>query len=386
MTVVCLGYREGFARAAERRGLPVHFVVEKDKTALRSHRFTKVSDLAATEEILRAVLRDVDDKVTAVVTGHEQALFSVAALRGVFGTPGDADLRTAVRFRDKWLQKASLPSSVSRAGCEYLPRDAPRYDELAARLGPRLVVKPADGHGSQRTELVRDQAALDTYRERNPTVSDVQTVVESFVEGYEIHVDGVWLEGRLLWGTVSKYLGPLMNWTEGAPVGDCPLGDAAPELQSAAIDLTVETLGALRAPDTVFHLEAFVDGAGKLHLGEVAARMVGALTPEILLFTFGVDLYDVALDLALGVTPQVPATGPAPEALYGFVYLARDPRVPLTEQGFRDRFDLVECEYPAESEGRVGSYGRWGHAVVTAPTHEKVVQALNAVALFNRGA
>lgn len=385
MTIVCLGYRKGFAVAAEQRGLPIHFVVEKVKPALSSQQFTTVSDLADTEQVLRAVLHDVGHDVSAVVTGHEQALFSVAVLRTVFGTQGDADLEAALRFRDKYLQKSLLPSTVDRAGCEYLARDAPSFAAIAGRLGSRIVVKPADGYGSQRTELIGDQSALDSYVERNPTRSDVQTVVESFVDGFEIHVDGVWLNGSPLWMAVSTYLGPLMDWVSGGPIGDAPLGDGDPELSAKAERVTIDVLTALRAPDTVFHLEAFVRPDGGVSLGEVAARLAGALTAETILLTHGVDLFGAAVDLALGTTPEVPVDGQTQADMYGWVYLSRDPERPLREESFTQAFDIVDCDYPADSDGRIGSYGRWGHAIVSAPNHDALVDSLEAIAQFNRG-
>lgn len=385
MTVVCLGYRKGFADAARLKGLPVHFVTEKHKPGLRNHSSTRVRDLSDAQEVLRAVLAGVGDGISAVVTGHEQALFPATVLRSVFGLPGDTDLRTCLRFRDKQLQKSALPSTVARARCSYLPHPVPPFAELAQRLGPRIVVKPADGHGSQRTRLVTCQSELDAYVDLLPGRSDVQTVAESFTEGFEIHVDGVWKDGRAPWLAVSKYLGPLMGWAGGDAVGDVPLGREEHALGERAGRFAMEVLEALGAPDAVFHLEAFVRPDGELALGEVAARMAGAMTPEILRLTHGVDLYEAALDLALGAEPELPPQGAGPERIHGFVYLTRTVERPLTEEDFSSRFHLEDVDYPPEADGRTGSYGRWGHAVVGGPTHEDVVRTLRGIADFNRG-
>ncbi|MEV5499530.1 hypothetical protein AB0M50_29425 [Nonomuraea fuscirosea] len=386
MTIVCLGYRKGFAEAARLRGQPLHFIVEKVKPAIDRFDHTKVSDLADTEEVLRAVSEAVPAGVTAVVTGHEQAVFTAALLRSVIGLPGDTDVLRCLRFRDKRIQKRSVSSSIPRARCEYLPLATPRYPELADRLGASIVVKPADGHGSQATHLVTGQADLDDYFARHPLVSDVQTVAESFVEGDEIHVDGVWIRGEPLWTAVSKYTGPLMGWTDGTAVGDAPLGPAERELSERASEFAAEVLSDLAAPDTVFHLEAFVQPGGELVLGEVAARTAGALTPEVLRLTHGIDLYGAALDLALGRTPELPAPSSGPGRLFGWIYLTREPDQDLSEESFRSRFDLVELSYPDSAAGRTGSYGRWGHAIIGAPTHEQLMRELRAIAEFSRGA
>lgn len=176
------------------------------------------------------------------------------------------------------------------------------------------------------------------------------------------------------------------HWVSGSPVGDAPLGEADPVLAAQAERLTVDVLTALEAPDAVFHLEAFVRPDGDMSLGEVAARLVGGLSAETILLSHGVDLYGAAMDLALGREPELPAVGEVAGDLHGWVYLSRDPDRPLTEEDFTRTFDLVECDFPAEDAGRIGSYGRWGHAIASAPTHDELIDSLKAIAQFNRGA
>lgn len=382
MTVLCLGYRPGFDEAAAVLGLEIHYVVEKVKPELESLGYTKVTALADTEQVLRALHGRLDG-VTGVVTGHEQAVFTAAFLRGSRGLPGEADALRTLRFRDKSIQKASLPSDVARASCAYVPRDPPAYLELADRLGERFVVKPADGYGSQATALVTDQTGWDDYLTRHPVDSDVQTVVESYVAGSEIHVDGIWRGNRLLWCAVTPYLGHLMDWDAGALVGDVTLGTAEPDLRRRATALTHQVLTALETPDTVFHLEAYVSPDGSLTFGEVAARLAGGLTTEVLAYTYGVDLYRSALELAVG-RELVVAPRADPERLYGYSFLSWRSDRELTKDDFTSRFDLVECDYPPRDVGRTGMYGHWGYAIVAAPTPEELTQRLHAVVEFNR--
>ncbi|GHA84253.1 hypothetical protein GCM10010512_14770 [Streptomyces thermoviolaceus subsp. thermoviolaceus] len=386
MTVVCLGYRAGFVEAARRRGLDLHFVVDKVKPGLDDQSWTRVTDLSDAEEVLRAVTEHPGTGVRAVVTGHEHPMFAASVLRSVFGLPGDTDPARAVRFRDKRVQKRAVSGRIPVADCVYVKPTDPDYEALARRLGDTFVVKPADGFGSQATEPVGSQAELDDYLRRHPFVSEVQTVAESFVEGREIHVDGVWWEGRPLWAAVSSYLDPLMGWTRGKAVADAPLGPAEKQLADRATRFASDVLRALDAPDTVFHLEAFVRPDGELVLGEVGARPAGALTPEILRMTHGVDLYGATIDVALGRKPDVPETPADPTELYGWIYLVRSPDPALTEDSFRERFDLVELDYPAPENDRVGIYGRCGHAIAKAATHKELMDTLRAIAAFNRSA
>ncbi|AZM53083.1 hypothetical protein DMA15_11150 [Streptomyces sp. WAC 01529] len=384
MTVVCLGYRAGFVEAARRAGLDLHLVVDKIKPGLKGLSYTKVADLSDAEEVLRAVTEHPGDKMSAVVTGHEHPMFSATVIRSVFGLPGDTDPARCLRFRDKRVQKRAVSPKIPTARCAYLNPSAPDYAALAEQLGEVFVAKPADGFGSQATEPIRGQEQLDDYLRRHPARSDVSTVVESYVEGREIHVDGVWWDGRPAWTAVSGYLAPLMGWTKGEAVADAPLGPAESELSARATRFAAEVLRELDAPDTVFHLEAFVRPDGELVLGEVGARPAGALTPEVLRMTHGVDLYAATLDVGLGRAPELPVPPQEPAELFGWIYLVRDAGRQLTEDDFRDRFDVVEVDYPAPENDRVGTYGRCGHAIVKAATHEGLVDGLRAIAEFNR--
>ncbi|RMB71748.1 ATP-grasp domain-containing protein [Rhodococcus sp. SBT000017] len=371
--------------AARERGVDIHFVVEKVKADLAGSAYTLVSDLSDIAEVVRAVAASGNLVPTAAVTGHEQAVLPVAALRGLHGLPGNRDLATYLRFRDKYLQKAALPPTIAHAQCRYVKRADTEFAAMAAQMGSSLVLKPADGHGSNNTALVDSQQSYDRYFAESPILSDVGTVAESYVSGREIHVDGVWVDGRIEWSAVSAYLDQLMNWAMGGVVGDYPIDSSDSSLTRLAEAFATQVLTALGAPDTVFHLEAFVDSDGTLTLGEVAARMVGAMTPEILARTYGVDLYGASLDLALGRAPVLPKSRKAPDTLFGFVFLNRHPGARVSEADIRARFDVADCSFP---ESRIGdstrSYGRWGHAILGRASVSALEADLRSVAEFTK--
>jgi len=56
VTVVCLGYRAGFVEAARRRGLDLHFVVDKVKPGLRDQ--SRGLDLHFVVDKVKPGLRD----------------------------------------------------------------------------------------------------------------------------------------------------------------------------------------------------------------------------------------------------------------------------------------------------------------------------------------
>jgi biotin carboxylase len=293
----------------------------------------------------------------------------------------------ALRFRDKYLQKRALPASVPRADCVYAtPRSS--FTDLADRLGTPFVLKPANGFGAARTVVVRSADDVERFWSAGTTGSAVEVVAESYVGGDEVHLDGLWRGGRLAWSSLSAYLDPPLQWNDGGILADGIVGrDAEPELYAEVDALAWRALGALDAPDCVFHLEAYrgregQPHAGRLVFGECAIRLGGAMVPEVIRLTHGVDLYEVALSLALGEDVDIAPAAP-PEHYYGYVFLRRVPGVALTEDDFRRAFDLHELDFPTAPDAPTGSYGRSGHAIARHADSKSLHDLLGDIVSFN---
>lgn len=381
-TMIVLGHRPGLAKAIKRRGLEPVYVVEKDKEELRDSRIRRVGDLENGQEVLRAVTSADLDDISGVVTAHEQGIFTAALLRDHLRLPGDRDYVRTLRFRDKYLQKTALPDSVRRAMCLYVAPGT-GYTDLAARLGVPFVVKPANGFASVRTVKVRSQEEFERYLGDPRIHSDVALVAESFIPGNELHVDGVWDGSRILWNSVAQYHEPPMNTHDGAVLASQILSPAEnPDLVDRAGHLAAEALRGLAASACVFHLEAF-DSGRTLVFGECAARLSGAHLPEIVDLTYGINLYDAVVSLALGEDPSPHLAPKEPVEYYAYVYLRRFPGITVTRTDFEKRFQCHELVYPDDDGGRTGYYGRVGHALVSAPTNSRLTDLIDRMTEFN---
>jgi len=380
--VVVLGFRRGLDEAIARRGMRPFYVVEKVKPELAGRDHVRVCRLEDAQEVLRAVRARGIRQVRAVVTTHEEGVFTAALLRRYFGTPGDHDYARTLPFRDKFLQKQALPAGVPRARCRYVADTTP-FAELEEELGLPFVVKPANGYGSARTSVISSAEEFTAYWQEGVARSDVQSVAESFVVGDEVHVDGVWQDGDLAWSSVSRYVEALGSWTRGTTVASGPVAsEVEPELHRQLEQLTRTTLSALDAPATVFHLEAFVTPGQEPTFGECAIRLVGGMAPEGLELTYGMNLYDATLSLALGERPELPDPDRTPERYFGWILLRSFPGVHLGEDDFRAAFDLQEISF--DPAGRVGAYGRRGYAIVGHSDSRQTLRLIKDIIEFSR--
>ena len=275
-----------------------------------------------------------------------------------------------------------MPSDVRRARCRYARTDS-TFEELAAELGIPFVVKPANGFGAVRTAVVGSAGELTALIAGSPWRSDVEYVAESFVDGPETHIDGVWVRGRLLWSAVSRYHSSPLSCVQGGVLASYQVSRAHnATLFEQAGHLAERVLSGLDAPDCVFHLEAFQDGEG-LTFGECAIRLPGAMVPEIIDLTHGVSLYEAELSLALGEPVQDVLRPREPASYYAYIFLRRYAGVLLTQADFEQRFPFTEIDYPDAADARVGSYGRIGHAIVSDPDDRRLRELINDIIKFN---
>lgn len=381
-TMVVIGYRPDLDQALQRRGIIPHYIVQAPSVPPADRGFTHVADMENAQEILRAVLAARIDDLAGVLTVHEMGVFGATYLRQQLGLPGNTDSRSALYFRDKFLQKSRLPPHVRRARCRYASHDT-SFTDLAGDLGEVFVVKPATGAGSLRTNIVRSPEEYARALELFSGRSDVEVVAESFVDAPEVYMDGIWQDGSLRWSSMTRYhLSPL-SAAQGSILAAHLLDRRRhPELFDQMETLADHVLGSLGAPDCVFHLEAFVEEAG-LTFGECAIRLPGALSPQINQRTFGVDLFDAEISLALGEDIAQTLEHATPERLHGYILLRRSGGGKLTREDFERHFHFDDIEYSSSPDTPLGPYGKVGHAIVSDPDELELQKAIEEIVRFN---
>lgn len=382
-TMLVIGYREDLDRALRRRGLDPYYIVQTRMGPPEGRRCTRVSDMENAQEILRAVLSARIEDAVGVLSVHEMGVFGAAYLRQQLGLPGNTDSTKTLRFRDKFLQKSALPAGVRRARCRYVSAAGTAYADLVDELGDVFVVKPATGAGALRTSVVRSPEEYVQALEPFSGGSDVEVVAESFVDAPEVYIDGVWGDGALRWSSVSRNHAPPLSVVRGGGVLAAHVLDRArwPALFQEAETLAGQVLASLDAPDCVFHLEAFAAADG-LVFGECAIRLPGALSPQVNKMTYGVDLFDVEIGLALGeMLPAGDMGGGTADRFYGYILLRRPASGTLTQRDFERNFSFDEIEYSPDAPA--GPYGRVGTAIVSDQDELKLQRTIEEIVRFN---
>ncbi|GAA1251415.1 ATP-grasp domain-containing protein [Streptomyces javensis] len=289
------------------------------------------------QEILRAVLAAQWDDIAGVLTVHGMGVFGAAYLRQQLNLPGNTDSGTTLRFRV--------------------------FKDLVDDLVEDFVVKPATGAGALRTAIVRSPEGYERALALFTGRSDVEVVAESFVDAPEVHIDGVWRNGDLRWSSMSRnHTSPLSAVQGGVLAAHILDRRRYATLFQQAETLARQALANLDAPDCVFHLEAFTEDAG---------------------LTFGVDLFDIEISLALGEELTEPLNSGHPDRFYGYILLRRPKNGSLTHQDFERNARFDEIHYSSSPDTPLGPYGRVGQAIVSDRDELKLQQTIEDIVRFN---
>ncbi|MCT9089955.1 ATP-grasp domain-containing protein [Streptomyces sp. ASQP_92] len=284
-----------------------------------------VPDSNSAEDVLAGLAREglAPADFAAIHTMREFALVT-AALLAAHGDTRGLPVDTAVALRDKYVQKRLVrDAGLPTAACHVVDR----LDDLLGDTPPLpFVVKPLAGAGTYNTHAVRTRAQLEALTAEGEGLQG-PWLVEEFIDGRELHIDGIVREGDLTFLAVSRYLNNVIDIKTGGLVGSVTLH---PRTEAAcyqqARSLTRDALAALRLRDGVFHLEAF-QRDGELVFSECAGRIGGGVVQDTLIHAFGTDLL---AEWARTITGQPSSPTPEPHSRnHGWVHLQAEAGRPV---------------------------------------------------------
>lgn len=302
---------------------------------------------------------------------------------GVHAGASGLPVNTSIALRDKFVQK----ELVRRAGlpvADCVCVDS--TDDVTGALPVRMpfVVKPFAGAAAADTHVIRNAADADRFRAVSPTAGP--WLVEEFIDGAELHIDGVVRDGVLHALGVSRYLQNIIDIRGGGLVGSVTLDPCShADLYRRVDELATAALRALGYRDGIFHLEAFQQ-PDRLVFSECGGRSGGGMVREAMVHKFGVDLGGAWADALIGA-PAAALPEPDPRA-FGWVNLPAPagriralPGLPavLARTGVvTARIDVAPGD--TMPDVRETSFAKAGVALVSGPDDQVVAAALNELA------
>ncbi|MFF4160752.1 acetyl-CoA carboxylase biotin carboxylase subunit family protein [Streptomyces sp. NPDC001678] len=268
--------------------------------------FVVVPDTGDAEQVLAGLARAriALDGFDVVCTIGEFPLVAAALLAEQSKAVG-MRVSTAIALRDKFVQKrlvreAGLPVAQARVANLLSDLDG-------EQLTYPIVVKPLTGAGAKDTHIVSNPLELESLAAGDQKSRRGPWLVEEFIEGEELHLDGVVRSGAIRALSVSRYVQNVIDIKSGGLVGSAVIDpDQSPDLYAKAEALVSAALEAFGHGDGIFHAEAF-EKDGTLVFSECGGRLGGGMIQETVLRRFGVNLSDEWARAVLDLPPGQPA-------------------------------------------------------------------------------
>ncbi|UYB37857.1 ATP-dependent carboxylate-amine ligase [Streptomyces sp. Je 1-4] len=224
--------------------------------------------------------------VTAVFARAEADVVRAAQLRDLLDLPGQRTA-SALAFRDKVVMKDHLVGGPVEIPA-YRPLDSAYTAlEFVAEHGYPVVIKPLSESGSLGAAIIRDEAELDAYLARPWRGA---SEIEVFVPGQMYHVDGLVVNGEVVFAHPFRYLNDCLSFRANDWVANLPLTPQDPvhdRLLKAARAVLAELP---TPPHTAFHAELWITPDDRTVFCEIASRTGGGMISSMVRHAFGIDL------------------------------------------------------------------------------------------------
>lgn len=333
-----------------------------------------VIDTTHKEELLQHAIASGIEAVTTA--GTDVAVPSIGWICDHLHLPG-ISYDTAVKCSNKIQMQAVFSAHDVKVAPHGGADNFKEARWIAEKVGYPVIVKAPDRSGSRGVMMAHGPRELPSVFKHAIEVSRCGSVlVEKF------------LSGREFGGQVIVYRGEVQafifhNDTVTSPPVSVPIGHSCPcllpaEIQREAEEVCARAVRSLGIRNAVCNADLILTPDG-VHILEMGARIGGTGIPEIVQLNTGLDLYDMALRLALGQMPEtIIKSGPGAAVL-----VIRSPatgtlvrcRVP---EKLRQTAGLVavKFDYPEGAQVRYFQTGpdRIGDILVTAKTPDVAEQ------------
>ncbi|HUH07535.1 MAG TPA: ATP-grasp domain-containing protein [Egibacteraceae bacterium] len=298
---------EGFLEAARAIGAEVIVASERRQAlaGLMSGRALQL-DLRRPEAAADAIVAHARTlPLDAVVAVDDQGVLAATLAAAALGLPHNP-VEAVAATRDKASLRALADAAEIPQPAWALVGPADDLAAAAGRVGLPCVVKPLSLSGSRGVIRADDADGAVRAAQRVRSIladagedSDGPLLVESYIPGAEVAVEGLLRGGRLevlaIFDKPDPLEGPYFEETIYVTPSRLP-----EQSQSAVTRLVADAVAAIGLREGPIHAEARVDG-DQVRLLEVAARSIGGLCARALRFGLGVTLEELILRHAAGL-------------------------------------------------------------------------------------
>jgi len=230
--------------------------------------------------------------------GSEVAVPIVAKIARMLGLPGMSE-DTALKATNKNAMRAAFKAFAVPSPVSEPVNTLAEAEKFANQYGYPLVIKPSNSSGQRGVEKVVDWPSLcQCFDEAIKYSTDGQAIVETFYAGPEINVTAAVVAGQVTILSLSNRI-TAASPHFGIAVEHVFPPDISAEQAGAVEAASVLAIRAIGLENGIAYPQVVVGEDGPQVI-EIAARIPGGFMREVGLYRSGIDMIDVAIQLAMG--------------------------------------------------------------------------------------
>ena len=254
-----------------------------------------------------------------ITTGTDVCLESIGVVVDGLNLPGTC-LESSKSCLNKTLMKERFSRfnvpTASYALIESVESGTKFFDSHSSAC----VIKPADSSGSRGVNRIESSSEiLAALVDAQKYSASGEIIIEEWLEGEEFGAQAIIIDGKL-----KKLM--LHSDITTPPPRRIPIGHGCPhpaesDLMPMVWSVVEHAVSALGINNTISNIDFILAKDGPKII-EMTSRMGGTHLPEVCGTFWGIDMYDTALQIALGVNPELPSSPlGVPNAIQNLIFV-----------------------------------------------------------------
>ena len=295
-------YQSRLILSAKNRGIETHVAsIEGNYPGIEMADYFHPIDTTDEAEILQLA---TSIKIDAILTtGSDVCVPTIGLVADKLGLAGTGRRSSKICMDKRKMKTAFLEAEVPTPNFEIVS-SIKECRKAVEKLGFPCVIKAPDSSGSRGINTVYSFDEVDDSYEDSAKVSRCgELIVEEWVFGEEYGAQAVVCDSQLIGLMIhADVVTP--------PPRRIPVGHSAPHPKENSMfketkECVERAILATGIDNTISNVDLILTERGPVII-EIAARMGGTCIPEVCGKWWGVDLYDMALDISLGMKVEFP--------------------------------------------------------------------------------
>ena len=254
-----------------------------------------------------------------ITTGTDVCLESIGVVVDGLNLPGTC-LESSKSCLNKTLMKERFSRFNVPTASYALIESVESGTEFFNSHSSACVIKPADSSGSRGVNRIESSSEiLAALVDAQKYSASGEIIIEEWLEGEEFGAQAIIIDGKL-----KKLM--LHSDITTPPPRRIPIGHGCPhpaesDLMPMVWSVVEHAVSALGINNTISNIDFILAKDGPKII-EMTSRMGGTHLPEVCGTFWGIDMYDTALQIALGVNPELPSSPlGVPNAIQNLIFV-----------------------------------------------------------------